>query len=72
MHESKTDNRKFLRDVIKVTTGWRIEGLNSKEEALRRIEGMCSSRLRKVDEDERWSHDNLMVSLGDGKTVAQV
>lgn len=31
----------------------------------------CRGRKPKAD-DERWSHDNLMSSLGDSKTVAQV
>ena len=39
---------RFLRWVVNMTTGWRINGFNNQEEALREIERVCRERINYV------------------------
>lgn len=40
-----TSEEKFLRNIMNVTTGWRLDGLKNQEEALREIQKRCQHRL---------------------------
>ena len=44
----QTTEIRFLRWVVNMTTGWRINGFNNQEEALREIERVCRERINYV------------------------